>query len=178
VEPEEIEMSNPHDDPGRRPPPPRQGDHPSPYQGGPPPPYQGDPSFYQGPPPHQPGGPWQGPPSTHSSRPPGPEAGYKRGKSLLGSLFDFTFDHMVTPQLIKGAYLFAVMFVSMTAIIWLIVGFWLFQYGWLLTVFIVLFTPPLWVLSLIGVRMVLEFMINQFKITEHLKAMREREGLR
>jgi hypothetical protein len=92
-------------------------------------------------------------------------------------LFDFTFDHMVTPQLIKGAYFFAVLFTSMTAVVWLIVGFWLFQYGWLLTVFIVLFTPPLWLLSLIAIRMFLEFLINQFKITEHLKAMREREGL-
>ena len=101
-----------------------------------------------------------------------------RGKSLLGNLFDFTFDHMVTPQMIKGAYFFAVLFTTMTALVWLIVGFWLFQYGWLLTVFIVLFTPPLWLLSLIGIRMFLEFLINQFKITEHLKAMREREGLR
>lgn len=172
-------MSNPYDDPERRPPPPRQGEPPSSYQGAPPPPYQGDPRAYQGaPPPQQPGGPWQGPPPGYGPRPPVPEAGYKRGKGLMGNLFDFTFDHMVTPQLIKGAYFFAVLFTSMTALVWLIIGFWLFQYGWLLTVFIVLFTPPLWVLSLLGIRMFLEFLINQFKITEHLKAMREREGLR
>jgi hypothetical protein len=175
VEAEETEMSNPHDDPGRRPPPPRQGDPYSPYPGGPPPPHQGEP--YQGPPPQQPG-PWQGPPPGRAPWPPGPEGGYPRGKGLLGNLFDLTFNHMVTPQMIRAAYLFAVLFTSMTAVLWLIVGFWLFQYGWLLTVFIVLFTPPLWLLSLIGIRMFLEFLINQFKITEHLKAMREREGLR
>ena len=170
-------MSNPHDDPGRRPPPPRQGEPPSSYQGGPPPPYQGDPQAYPGPP-HQPGGPWQGPPPGYGPQPMAPEADYVRGKSLLGNLFDFTFNHMVTPQLIKGAYFFSVLFTTMTALVWLIVGFWLFQYGWLLTVFIVLFTPPLWLLSLIGIRMFLEFLINQFKITEHLKAIKEREGLR
>jgi hypothetical protein len=176
VEAEETEMSHPHDDPGRRPPPPRQGE-PPPYQGGPPPSYQGEQPPYQDPP-YQPGGAWQGPPPGHDSQPPAPGAGYVRGKSLLGNLFDLTFDHMVTPQLIKGAYFFAVLFTSMTAVVWLIIGFWLFQYGWLLTVLIVLFTPPLWVLSLIGIRMCLELLINQFKITEHLKAMREREGLR
>ena len=179
-------MSNPHDDPGRRPPPPRQGEPPSSYPGGPPPPYQGDPHAYPGDgqqyqgPPQQPTGPWQGPPPGHGmpQQPPMPEPGYQRPKGLLGNLFDFTFDHMVTPQLIKGAYFFAVLFTSMTAVLWLIVGFWLFQYGWLLTVFIVLFTPPLWILSLIGIRMFLEFLINQFKITEHLKVVRDREGPR
>jgi Domain of unknown function (DUF4282) len=177
VEAEETEMSNPHDDPGRRPPPPRQGEPPSSYQGGPPP-HQADPSLHQGPPPYQqPGAHWQAPPPP-GARPPFPDARPERGGSLLGSLFDFSFDRMVTPQMIKGAYGFAVLFTTMTALVWIIIGFWLFQYGYLLTVFIVLFTPPLWLLSMIASRMFLEFLINQFKITEHLKAMREREGLR
>jgi hypothetical protein len=166
VEAEETEMSNPPDDPGHRPPQPRPGE-PQPYQGGPHPPPQHPP----------PGQPWPGP-SGYGPRPQPLEAGYQRRKGLLGHLFDFTFDHMVTPQLIKGAYRFAVLFTSMVAVVWLIVGFWLFQYGWLLTVFVVLFTPPLWVTSLLAIRMFLEFLINQFKITEHLKAMRERDGLR
>jgi Domain of unknown function (DUF4282) len=170
-------MSNPHDDPGRRPPHPRQGEPPSSYQGAPSPYYQGDPHAYEGPPP-QPTGAWQGPPPGYAAPQPAVDAGNVPRKGLLGNLFDFTFTHMVTPQMIRGAYFFAVLFTSMMALVWLIVGFWLFQYGWLLTVFIVLFTPPLWLLSLIGTRMFLEFLINQFKITEHLKAMREREGLR
>lgn len=170
-------MSNPHDDPGHRPPPPRQGEPPSSYQGAPPPQYHGDPHAYQGPP-QQPDGSWQGPPPGYGPQPAAPEARYVRGKGLLGNLFDFSFNHMVTPQMIRGAYFFAILFTTMTAIVWLIVGFWLFQYGYLLTVFIVLFTPPLWLLSLIGIRMFLEFLINQFKITEHLKVMREREEQR
>jgi len=180
VEAEETEMSNPHDDPGRRPPPPRQGEPPSSYPGGPPP-YQSEQPYYQGEPhyqgpPQQPGGQWQGPPTGYGQPQSAPEAGYERQKGLLANLFDFSFNHMVTPQMIRAAYFFAVLFTSMSAILWLIVGFWLFQYGWLLTVFIVLFPPPLWLLSMIATRMFLEFLINQFKITEHLKAMREREG--
>ncbi|MCW2945559.1 MAG: hypothetical protein JWR24_2276 [Actinoallomurus sp.] len=165
-------MSNPQDDPVHRPPPPRQGE-PQPYQGAPPPPP------YQGPPPqpYPQGAPWQGP--VGQGAPQGsPQAGYPRNKGLLGHLFDFSFDHMLTPQLIKGAYRTAVLLNSMVAVLWLIIGFWLFQYGWLLTVLIVLFTPPIWVASLVAIRMSLEFLINQFKATEHLKAIREREGLR
>jgi hypothetical protein len=152
VEAEETPMSIPPDDPAHRPPPPRQGE--SPYPGGYPP---------------QPTGHWQGQGGGY-----GPPPGYQRGKGMMAHLFDFTFDHMVTPQLIKGAYLFAMVFTTVMSVFWLIVGFWLFQYGWLLTVFVVLVTPPLWLLSLLGIRLFLEFLMNQFKITEHLKAMRER----
>lgn len=137
-------------------------------------PDQVDSHHYQPPP----SGQWQQqqqPPPGHSAAPPAQEGGYERGRGLLGNLFDFSFDHMVTPQMIRGAYSFALLFTSMSALFWLIVGFWLFQYGWLLTVFIVLFTPPMWLLSMIAIRMFLEFVINQFKITEHLKVLRETE---
>jgi Domain of unknown function (DUF4282) len=154
VEAEETPMSIPPDDPAHRPPPPRQGEPP--YPGGYPPP--------------PPTGHWQGQGGGYGPPPPG----HQRRKGVLGHLFDFTFDYMVTPYLIRAAYVFAVGFITMMSAFWLIVGFWLFQYGWLLTVVIVLVTPPLWLLSLVGVRMFLEFLMNQFKITEHLKAMRER----
>ena len=179
-------MSNAADDPGHRPPPPRQGD-PQPYTGAPHPcyappyggdPYQSDPQPYGGPP--YPGGGYT-PAPTPDPPPPADQfpGGYpgrppaQGEKGFLGALFDLNFDHMVTPRLIKGSYLFAVLLSSMVAVVWLIVGFWLFHYGYLLTVFIVLFTPPVWLASLIAVRMSLEFVINQFKITEHLKAIRE-----
>lgn len=146
-------MSIPPDDPAHRPPPPRQGEPP--YPGAYPPP--------------RPTGHWQGQSGAY-----GPPPGYARGGGMMSSLFDFTFDHMVTPQLIKGAYRLAVVLVSLFSVFWLVVGVWLFQYGYLITVFVVLFTPPLWLASLLGIRMFMEFLINQFKITEHLKAMRER----
>lgn len=185
-------MSNAADDPGHRPQPPGPGE-PRPYPGGP---YQGDP-YYQGDPqaypaPQYPAGPsYQG--GGYATPPPYPappadpaqyQGGYGtapalagqpagRDRSFVGALFDLNFDHMVTPRLIKGSYFFAVVLSTLVAIVWLIVGVWLFHYGYLLTVFIVLFTPPAWLASLITTRIALEFVINQFKITEHLKAIRE-----
>src|SRR5256885_1045681 len=135
----------------------------------PPPPRGGAPRPGGGPPPPPPTGQWQGQRGGYA-----PPPGYPGGGGMMASLFDFTFDHMVTPRLIKGAYRFAVALISLFSIFWLILGIYLFQYGYLFTVFAVLFTPPLWLASLLGVRMFLEFLINQFKITEHLKAMRER----
>jgi hypothetical protein len=172
VEAEETEMSNPHDDPGHRPPQPRQGE-PQPYQGGPPPP------------PHQPppGAPWQGPggygpPPQHSAPPPGYASG--RGKGFFGALFDMSFDHMVTTRLIKLFYVLAIVIVSCSSLAIISIGIWVAQLrnGWFLGVVTICFTPVIWLFQLVIVRIVMEVVINQFKITEHLKAMRERDGLR
>jgi hypothetical protein len=181
VEAEESQMSNPHDDPGRRPPPPRQGEPPSSYPGGPPPyqseppPYQGEPHPYQ----HQPGVGWHGhagPAPQQQMAPPGYPA--NKGKGLLGALFDINFDEMVSTRLIKAFYVLAILLISLTSLFILLVGLWALQFGWgrYFGVFLVPAAPLLWLFELVVVRMILEFMINQFKITEHLKAMREREG--
>ena len=176
-------MSNPHDDPGHRPPPPRQGDPPPSYPGGPPPQYQTDPHAYPGPP-QQPGGPWQGPPPGHGmppQPPPGPQ-GYPtaKGKGLFGALFDLNFDNMVSTKLIKAFYVLAILLISLTSLFVLLVGLWALQFDWgrYFGVFLVPAAPLMWLFELVVTRMALEFVINQFKITEHLKAMRDREGLR
>jgi Domain of unknown function (DUF4282) len=177
VEPEEIEMSNPHDDPGRRPPPPRQGDHPSPYQGGPPPPYQGDRPSHQGPPPHQPGPPWQGPPG-HGS--PSQHPGYapRKGKGFFGALFDTNFDHMITVRLARTIYTIMTIMITLFALVVLWYGVSFFAWNATLAFMTIIAAPLIWLFDLVLVRVFMEFVINQFKITEHLKAMREREGLR
>jgi hypothetical protein len=174
-------MSNPHDDPGRRPPPPRQGEPPSSYQGGPPP-YQGDPPSYQGPPPppHL-GGPWQGPPPGHGMppQPPSPPAYAPRGdKGIFGALFDLNFDHMVTTRLIKISYAMAMVVYSLIALVMLLFAWSFSAWNKPLALATLVATPIFWIAGLLSTRLILEFVINQFKITEHLKAMREREGLR
>jgi hypothetical protein len=189
VEAEETEMSNPHDDPGRRPPPPRQGEPYSSYPGGPPP-HEGEPPPYPGPPPHpgehgpyqaqQPGAPWQGGPGHFQQHQPPPGYPAARNKGLFGALFDIDFNDMVSTRLIKAFYVLAILLISLTSLFILLVGLWALQFGWgrYFGVFLVPAAPLLWLFELVVVRMVLEFVINQFKITEHLKAMREREGLR
>ncbi|GAB2837926.1 hypothetical protein GCM10027176_47920 [Actinoallomurus bryophytorum] len=103
-----------------------------------------------------------------------------RGKGLLGALFDINFDEMVSTRLIKAFYVLAILLISLTSLFILLVGLWALQFGWgrYFGIFLVPAAPLLWLFELVVVRMVLEFVINQFKITEHLKAMREREGLR
>ncbi|GAB3986420.1 hypothetical protein GCM10029978_101900 [Actinoallomurus acanthiterrae] len=188
-------MPNTPDDPGHRPPPPRQGD-PQPYQGDPQP-YQGPPQPPGGqppygayaPPPNQPpppAGPWQGPPpgfdpaASHAQ--PGAPAPQPRstGTGFMGALLDFNFDHMVTPRLIKVIYIAAFLLVSLTSLFLLLVGLWALQFNWgkYFGIFLVPAAPLLWLFEIVGVRITLEFAINQFKITEHLKALREREELR
>jgi hypothetical protein len=185
VEAEETEMSNPQDDPVHRPPPPRQGE-PQRYQGEPVP-YEGEAQPYQGgpPPPYQPppGAPWggpggYGPPPEH----PAPPSGYapRKGKGFFGALLDVNFDEMVSTRLIKVFYVLAILLISLTSLFMLLVGLWALQFNWgkYFGVFLVPAAPLLWLFELVIVRMVLEFMINQFKITEHLKAIRERQRLR
>jgi uncharacterized protein DUF4282 len=186
VEAEETEMSNPHDDPGRRPPPPRQGEPPSSYPGGPPPPYQGDPHAYPGD-----GQQYQGPPQQAwqsqggygpAPQPPMGPPGYPvaKGKGLFGALFDLNFDEMVSTKLIKAFYLLALLLISLTSLFVLLVGLWALQFGWgrYFGVFLVPAAPLMWLFELVVTRMTLEFVINQFKITEHLKVIRDREGPR
>jgi hypothetical protein len=170
VEAEESEMSNPHDDPRHRPPQPRQGE-PHPYHGGPPLP----------PPNHPPTGPWEGQgygPPPH----PGPPGDYalRKPKGFFGALFDINFDEMVSTRLIKAFYVLAILLITLTSVFIFLVGLWALQFGWgkYFGVFLIPAAPLLGLLELVMVRMVLEFVINQFKITEHLKAVRERDGLR
>jgi Domain of unknown function (DUF4282) len=179
VESEETEMSNPHDDPGHRPPPPRQGEAYSSYPGGPPPHYQGDPYAHPGPP-QQPGGPWQGPPPGQGG-PPQPPAYAPRGregKGFFGALFDLNFDHMVTASLIKVSYVLAIVVYSLVAIVMLLLAWSFSVWNKPLGFATLVATPIVWTAGLLTTRMVLEFVINQFKITEHLKAIREREEQR
>jgi Domain of unknown function (DUF4282) len=168
-------MSNPHDDPGRRPPPPRQGDPPS-YQGGPPP-HQGDRPPYQGPPPQQPGPPWQGPPG-YGPPPQHPAYGPGKGKGFFGALFDINFDHMITVRLARAIYTMILVMISLFALVVLWYGLSFFAWNATLAVMTIIAAPLIWLFDLVLVRVFMEFVINQFKITEHLKALREREGLR
>ncbi|GAA4520595.1 hypothetical protein GCM10023191_097720 [Actinoallomurus oryzae] len=173
-------MSNPHDDPGHRPPPPRQGEPQPSYPGGPPPPpYQTDPHAYPGPPP-QPGGPWQAPPPGHGAPPPPP--GYaprgRGNKGFFGTLFDVNFDHMLTVRLARTIYTLMTVLITMFALVVLWYGLSFFTWNPTLAVMTIVAAPLIWLFDLVVIRVFMEFVINQFKITEHLKAMREREGLR
>ncbi|MCO6006611.1 DUF4282 domain-containing protein [Actinoallomurus purpureus] len=193
-------MSNAPDDPGHRPPPPRQGD-PQPYQGDPQPyrddsqPYQGDPGPYQGgqppysgypPPPNQPpppASPWQGPPPGYGPPPHAPQGspGYPprpAGKGFFGAIFDMNFDHMITVKLARVIYVVFLLLISFFSLIILWYGYSIFQWNALLGLMVSFAAPLTWIFYVLVLRVSMEFVINQFKITEHLKAIRERGDLR
>ncbi|WP_345354317.1 DUF4282 domain-containing protein [Actinoallomurus liliacearum] len=199
MEAEETEMSNAPDDPGHRPPPPRQGD-PQPYQGDPQPyspAYQGDPQAYPGgqppyggyapPPPNQPppppAGPWQGPPPGYGPPQPGPQSSppytpRPTGKGFFGALLDANFDHMVTVKLAKFIYLVFLTLISLFALVILWYGYSILKWNTILGIMVIFAAPLTWIFYVLIVRVSMEFVINQFKITEHLKAIRERGDLR
>jgi Domain of unknown function (DUF4282) len=181
VEAEETEMSNAPDDPGHRPPPPRQGD-PQPYQGDPQPHPGGQPPHgYAPPPPNQPpppAGPWQGSPPGYGPPPRGPygSPGYSphpAGKGFLGALFDANFDHMITVKLARVIYSIFLVLISLFALVILWYGYSILKWNVLLGMMVIFAAPLTWIFYVLVVRVSMEFMINQFKITEHLKAIRE-----
>ncbi|MCP9950206.1 MULTISPECIES: DUF4282 domain-containing protein [Actinomadura] len=93
---------------------------------------------------------------------------------MLGALFDLSFDHMVTVKVVKIIYLLSLVPYTMLAL--LLAGYgldWLDQgsaFGYLL----ILTAPFLWFFLLLATRIVLEFVINQFKISEYLRAIKDK----
>lgn len=170
-------MSNPPEDPGHHPPPQPSGPYPGGYnqpppqqyeQHPPPPPHydQPPPNAYA-PPPQPPG--WQSPPARSPGRP---------RKGFFGALFDLDFNESITTQLIKVTYLLTILVYSLIAILMLILTQSFFDWNKPLGFITLIATPFVWFGGLLSTRLVLEFVVNQFKITEHLKALRERDERR
>jgi hypothetical protein len=94
-------------------------------------------------------------------------------KGFIGSLFDFNFDSMVTPKIIKAIYILVTAWVGVWALILLIVFF--RYYGGAAGFFALIVIDPIMILLGLGVtRIVLEFYMITFKIHEEVKAIRAR----
>ncbi|ROO82851.1 uncharacterized protein DUF4282 [Actinocorallia herbida] len=121
--------------------------------------------------------PGEAPPQQHGPPP------VKR-KGFFGALLDTRFDAMVTPMLIRGFYLLSLAVITLFSIL-------LFLFIWglggnnpyeetpawpIITAIIV--TPLFWIFQVVCVRLALEFVINQFKITEELQKIRRNTGQR
>ena len=190
-------MTNPSD-PGQPPRPPAGGQPPGGPYGPPPPPHPQQRPQQQGtgpipvpnprPPAAPPGrGPGQGPPHPNQTGPlpyatgPQPQvtpqaedAFSPQTKGLFGALFDTNFDYMVTSGLIKRVYRLAIVLITLFAFLlaWTGVGF--LTWNVWLGVSTLIATPVIWLLQLVTIRIGLEFLINQFKITEHLRVIKDK----
>ncbi|MEO3782427.1 DUF4282 domain-containing protein [Actinocorallia sp. B10E7] len=109
--------------------------------------------------------------------PPGQSQGHPvvRKKGFFGALLDTRFDAMVTPMLIRGFYLLSLAVITLLSM-FLFLGIWgldgnsgdsdRFFYV------AVVVAPLFWLFQVVLTRMALEFVINQFKITEELQKIR------
>lgn len=104
-------------------------------------------------------------------RPGGPE-----DKGFLGALLDTNFDHLVTPKLIRLCYVLALLLVTLSALIVLVIGVWVFQLrnGWLLGLLIMLSAPVVWIFEAVLVRIFMEAVVVRFKGVEHLRAIKDK----
>ncbi|GAB3667337.1 hypothetical protein GCM10027589_33110 [Actinocorallia lasiicapitis] len=94
-------------------------------------------------------------------------------KGLIGSLLDISFDAMVTPMIVRGFYMLALTVISLQCLFFLIIGFVIVEkdWGWVWGLLMICASPLVWLVESLGTRMALEFVINQFKITEELKKL-------
>lgn len=113
----------------------------------------------------------QAPAGAQPSKPPGEPL----GKGLFGSLFDRSFDNLVTTKLLRMLYTLAVLCVTGVNVVFFLFGwsltagsFWPFL-GWV----IVMGVPVMWLAEVVMVRVVVEYLIVQHKIATDLTIVRE-----
>ncbi|MGK5552747.1 DUF4282 domain-containing protein [Actinomadura kijaniata] len=179
------------------PPQPHPGHVPGPRQSGPgqshhsgpqpvvPPGYQGDPrqSGPQQIPPQQ-----GGPHYQQQARQSGPHPQYggqewapaerpgRTDKGLLGALLDTSFDHLVTPKLVRYWYVVALLLVSLQCLVFLGFGLWIATWDdfWAWGVIMIIASPLVWLFEALLVRIVMEAVVVRFKGVEHLRVIRDK----
>ncbi|WP_261986589.1 DUF4282 domain-containing protein [Actinomadura sp. HBU206391] len=181
------EPGRPHHPPG-----PGAGRSGGPESYGPPPrPAGSGPGSRPGPAPSPGPGPTPGPGAGPGPGAPGPnqpppgwvpqprsaEPEYSR-KGFFGALFDLSFDHMVTIKLIRLVYVLAIGFTGITALAMLLLAWSFSEWNGFLALLTFVATPIVSLFQIVITRMILEFVINQFKITDELRKIRESGRLR
>ncbi|GAA2075498.1 DUF4282 domain-containing protein [Actinomadura alba] len=117
-------------------------------------------------------GPGQPPPAWVPQ--PRPTEGTRPAKGFLGALLDTDFEHLITPRLIKLFYTLSLMLITLSALIVLAFGIWVFKYGWLLALMAFIFAPLMWLFEIVLVRIFMEAVIVRFKSVDHLRAIKDR----
>ncbi len=112
------------------------------------------------------------PPQWQGAAPATPRQRATGEKGFLGSLFDFSFQSLVTPKIIRILYILFTVWTALVALIILVIGFRTGGVaGGLFTLIIV---EPIYVLLTLGIyRVVLEAFVVLFRIYEETKKIRE-----
>ncbi|HEX6467914.1 MAG TPA: DUF4282 domain-containing protein [Streptosporangiaceae bacterium] len=148
---------------------------PQPPQGPRPPGPQG-PQGPLGPPPQgRPGGTRQPPPGPGVTGWPDDDSPPPPTRGFFGALFNISFDHLITPKLIKFFYVLALILISLGALTMVSFGRWVahLHNGGFLGALIMLGSPVAWLLQIVLVRLVMEAFIVHFKGVEYLRIMKD-----
>jgi hypothetical protein len=96
-------------------------------------------------------------------------------KGFLGALFDFGFQSFVTPQVIKVLYVLIMIGTVVSALVFTIIAF---KASLTFGVVTLLFGDPLFILIVLAIyRIILEFFVVIFRISDDIGALRERGGI-
>ncbi|KAB2343937.1 DUF4282 domain-containing protein [Actinomadura rudentiformis] len=95
-------------------------------------------------------------------------------KGLFATLIDTNFDHMVTVKMIKLIYRLELMVITLLAIVMAWYGLAFLQWNTTLGIMTLIATPIVWLFLVLISRMALEFLVNQFKISEYLRAIKDK----
>jgi len=87
--------------------------------------------------------------------------------SFFGKLFDLSFKEFITLQIVKYLYVLGIIFSAFLAIVMLIGGFMQLRSDFGKAVFSILFSPVLFFLMTLLVRLALEALVATFRIAEN-----------
>jgi hypothetical protein len=95
----------------------------------------------------------------------GAGGGQPQGKGFFGALFDFSFEHFVTPMLVKAVYIVALVALGIGWLFWLVVSF---SQSTGFGVGVLIFGPILLFLYLCLIRMTLEFYLAVTRMSQDI----------
>ena len=104
------------------------------------------------------------PPSDPYGQPPSPGA-VPQGKGFFGALFDFSFEHFVTPMIVKVVYVLAIMALGLTWLLFLAASF---AQSASFGLLILLLGPIGIILYLCLIRMTLEFYLAFTRMSQDI----------
>ena len=104
---------------------------------------------------------------------PEPDFAPPKGKGFLGSVLDLNFDYMVTTRMVKLVYALTLGVITLFSLWVAWYGLWFLAGNTMLGIATLIAAPIIWLVPTLAVRMTLEFFINQFKITEYLRIIKD-----
>ncbi|WP_165969077.1 DUF4282 domain-containing protein [Actinomadura sp. KC06] len=94
---------------------------------------------------------------------------------MVGTLFDLNFDYMITAKLVKIIYALSLLPITLVSLVLAWYGLAYLEEGSSIGLVVLVAAPFIWLLQVLITRIVLEFVINQFKISEYLRAIKDKD---